>query len=52
MNDTYFCSRGGRPIGIEIVDPARLSVVRMNRVLRQLGQSPVSRKDLAPLRAA
>ena len=45
-------SRGGRPIGIEITIPGRMTVIRMNRILRQLGQSPVTRRDLAPLRAA
>ena len=45
-------SRGGRPIGIEITAPQRASVVRMNRVLRDLGQPELKRGDLAPLRAA
>ena len=44
--------RGGRAIGIEITDPAGLSVAAFNRVLRELGCSPVSRADVAPLRAA
>ena len=43
---------GGRAIGIEIADPAGLSVAAVNRVLRNLGCSPVSRADVAPLRAA
>lgn len=45
-------SRAGRAIGIEITAPGRISVIRMNRILRQLGQPPVTRRDLAPLRAA
>ncbi len=45
-------SRGGQPIGIEIITPGSMTVTRMNRVLRMLGQSPVTRRDLAPLRAA
>jgi uncharacterized protein YuzE len=45
-------NRAGQPIGIEIVAPASMTVARMNRVLRMLGQSPVTRRDLAPLRAA
>jgi len=45
-------SRAGRAIGIEITDPTGLSVAAFNRVLRDLGCSPVSRADVAPLRAA
>lgn len=45
-------ARGGRPIGIEITAPSRLSVAALNRVLRELGFPPVSRADLAPLLAA
>ena len=44
--------RGGRPIGIEITAPQRVSVARMNRILRALGQPELKRGDLAPLRAA
>jgi len=43
---------GGKPIGIEITAPTKLSLAAINRVLRQLGFSPVNRSDLAPLRAA
>ena len=42
----------GRPIGIEIIDPAEVSLERMNSVLRQLQQPELSPSDLAPLRAA
>ncbi|MGE3840516.1 MAG: DUF2283 domain-containing protein [Vicinamibacterales bacterium] len=45
-------TRGGRPIGIEITAPAKLSVAALNRVLRDLGQPPVRRHDLAPVLAA
>jgi cation transport regulator ChaC len=45
-------ARNGQPIGIEITAPTKLSVAALNRVLRRLGQSTVSRDDLAPLRAA
>jgi hypothetical protein len=44
--------RGGRAIGIEITNPTGLSRAAFNRVLRELGCSPVSRADVAPLRAA
>lgn len=42
----------GRAIGIEITAPSRVTVTALNRVLRSLGQSPLTRADLAPLRAA
>jgi len=45
-------SRGGKPIGIEITAPGKVSVAALNRVLRQLGMPMVTRADLAPLRAA
>jgi hypothetical protein len=44
--------RGGRPIGIEITAPERISLTVMNRVLRELDQPLLKRRDLAPLRAA
>jgi hypothetical protein len=45
-------SRQGKPIGIEITAPAKLSAPVLNRVLRRLGVPAVTRADLAPLRAA
>lgn len=42
----------GRPIGIEITAPTRLRVTALNRVLRAFGLAPLTRADLAPLRAA
>lgn len=45
-------NRGGKPIGIEITAPAKLSAAALNRVLRRLGLPTVKRADLAPLRAA
>ena len=42
----------GTPIGIEITAPTKLSPAALNRVLRRLGLPPVTRADLAPLRAA
>ena len=44
--------RDGRPIGIEITAPGRVSLVTVNRVLRSLGLPPARRADLAPLLAA
>ena len=45
-------TRGGRPIGIEITAPSKTSMAALNRVLRSLGQDPISREEFAPLRAA
>lgn len=42
----------GRPIGIEIVAPDKLTLIAFNRVLRGLGFSLLKRADLAPLIAA
>jgi hypothetical protein len=44
--------RNGKPIGIEILAPAKLTLAAFNRVLRGLGLPPLKRADLAPLRAA
>jgi hypothetical protein len=45
-------AKDDRPIGIEITAPTRLSVAALNRVLRGLGFSAISREDLAPVLAA
>ena len=42
----------GKPLGIEITAPEQLTLATLNRVLRELGCAPVSRADLAPLKAA
>ena len=42
----------GQALGIEIIAPAQLTLVALNRVLRELGCDPLRRIDLAPLRAA
>ena len=42
----------GRPIGIEITAPARLTVAAINELLKQLGLAQMEDADLAPLRAA
>ena len=44
--------RSGRPIGIEITAPTKLSIAAINRVLREFGFAALRRSDLAPLRAA
>jgi Protein of unknown function (DUF2283) len=46
-----FC-RDGRPIGIEIAAPTKISLAKLNRVLRDLGLPAAKRADLSPLLAA
>lgn len=45
-------SRNGKPIGIEITAPDKISLSAINRVMKQLGLAAVKRADLAPLLAA
>ncbi len=45
-------SRGGRPLGIEILDPPHASLAALNRVMKKLRLPPLRGKDVAPLRAA
>jgi len=42
----------GKPIGIEITAPGRVSLTAFNRVLSRLGQPRLRAEDLAPLLAA
>jgi hypothetical protein len=42
----------GQPIGIEITAPAKVSLVTLNGLLRELGQAPASEADFAPVLAA
>jgi hypothetical protein len=42
----------GRPIGIEITAPSKLSVAALNAVLKDLGYPAATQADLAPLVAA
>ena len=42
----------GQPIGIEITAPAKVSLAALNAVLQELGQTPASEADLAPVLAA
>ena len=44
--------RGGRPIGLEITAPGKVSLTAVNRVLQQLGLPTMNRTDFAPLLAA
>lgn len=45
-------SRDGRPIGIEITAPGRITLAGLNRVFAKLGLQRVSRDEMAPLLAA
>lgn len=40
------------PIGLEILDPARVELGIINAALNALGLEPVDPEDLAPLEAA
>jgi uncharacterized protein YuzE len=44
--------RRGKPIGIEITAPSKVTLAAVNRILRGVGISPAKRGDLGPLRAA
>lgn len=44
--------RQGRPIGIEITAPGRMSAAALNRALAKFGLPSLGRADLRPLRAA
>ena len=45
-------ARGGRPLGIEITAPAKVSLAAINRLLKELGQRPMKRAEISPLHAA
>jgi hypothetical protein len=44
--------RSGKPIGIELTAPMKVSLAALNEVLRDLGLPPLNPADLEPLRAA
>ena len=45
-------SRSGKPIGIEITAPGRVSLAAINRILAEFDQPKLKQADLAPLSAA
>jgi len=45
-------SRSGKPIGVEITAPSKISLSAINRVFRKFGLAPIKSSDLAPLLAA
>jgi hypothetical protein len=44
--------KSGRPIGIEITNPGKFSLVALNRLLRELGFAAATPAELAPVMAA
>jgi uncharacterized protein YuzE len=42
----------GRPIGIEITAPSKLSLATLNQVLAEINEEPVDQAELSPLIAA
>jgi len=44
--------KSGRPIGIEIIDPAKINLHVINEILMNLSLKPAAQEDLAPLMAA
>lgn len=54
VGDQFVIDRAsdGRPIGVEIIEPASVSGDALNKLLISLNQSPLSAADLAPLQAA
>jgi uncharacterized protein YuzE len=45
-------NRSGRPIGIEITAPEKVTLAALNRVLQAYGLPEVTQADLTPLHAA
>ncbi len=42
----------GQPVGVEITAPLAVSLERLNRLLADLGESPLAEQDYLPVRAA
>lgn len=42
----------GQPIGVEITAPSAVPLERLNRLLVDLGETPLSEHDYVPVRAA
>ena len=42
-------ARDGKPVGLEIVSPDRVTVRQINRALRSVGLGPVGPGELSPL---
>lgn len=49
-NTTAHFDAAGHPVGLEILLPNKLELGAINEVLRELGASPVTEAELAPVR--
>jgi uncharacterized protein YuzE len=45
-------ARDGKPIGVEITAPGAVPLDRLNRLLADLGETPLNEHDYLPVRAA
>jgi uncharacterized protein YuzE len=45
-------AQDGKPIGVEITAPAAVPLDRLNRLLADLGETPLNEHDYVPMRAA
>ena len=45
-------SKDGKPIGVEITAPTAVPLDRLNRLLTDLGETPLNEHDYLPVRAA
>src|SRR3954471_9548505 len=45
-------AQNGKPIGVEITAPAAVPLDRLNRLLSDLGETPLNEHDYLPVRAA
>ena len=45
-------AKNGRPIGIEITAPTKVTITDINRVLTHMGAQGLTTADVAPLKAA
>ena len=42
----------GRPVGVEITSPQAVPLERLNQLLAELGEAPMTEQDYKPVRAA
>jgi hypothetical protein len=45
-------AKDGKPIGVEITAPTAVPLDRLNRLLADLGETPLNEHDYQPVRAA
>ncbi len=46
------CAQDGKRIGVEITAPAAMPLDRLNRLLADLGETPLNEHDYVPMQAA